>query len=273
MEIYYVNSKNEMVYLDRYPFKMLSNTSLFDYEWQYETKRNNRVKNIKKSTKTATLDIVVSGRTSEEYYQNIAQLYEILDYDCAMGSPGKLYCGRYYLQCYFYKGEKPKKYVKVKQTTVSFTIVTDLVNWVKEAAISYRDRQVIGMDIAGIDYPYDFRHDFMSAIPAINNTSFYPCDFVLSIYGPCAEPMITIGENVYMVHADLKQGDSLIIDSRNRKITRVLNDGTQINDFAKRNKDNYIFEKIMPGINPVSCEDNINFDILILDERGEPKWI
>ena len=56
MEIYYVNSKNETAYLDRYPFKMLSDTSLFDYEWQYETKRNNRVKNIKKTTKTASVD-------------------------------------------------------------------------------------------------------------------------------------------------------------------------------------------------------------------------
>ena len=48
MDIYYVNSKNEIAYLDRYPFKMLSDTSLFDYEWGYETKRNNRIKNIKK---------------------------------------------------------------------------------------------------------------------------------------------------------------------------------------------------------------------------------
>ena len=75
MEIYYVNSKNETAYLDRYPFKMLSDTSLFDYEWQYETKRNNRVKNIKKTTKTASVDITVLGHTHEEYYKNLAQLY------------------------------------------------------------------------------------------------------------------------------------------------------------------------------------------------------
>ncbi len=273
MEIYYVNSKNEIVYLDRYPFKMLSETSLFDYEWQYETKRNNNVKNIKKSTRTATLEVVVSGRTSEEYYQNIARLYEVLDYDCAMGEPGKLYCGRYYLQCYFYKGEKAKKYVNVKQTTVSFTVVTDLVNWVKETVTSYRNRQVSGTDVNGIDYPYDFKHDYMSAIQTVINTSFYPSDFRLTIYGPCAEPMITIGENVYMVHVDLNKGDYLVIDSRNKKVTRVLNDGTRINDFARRNRDHYVFEKIPQGIHPVSWESNFDFDISILDERGEPKWI
>ena len=272
MEIYYVNSKNETAYLDRYPFKMLSDTSLFDYEWQYETKRNNRVKNIKKTTKTASVDITVLGHTHEEYYKNLAQLYEILDYDCATGNPGKLYCGRYYLQCYFYKGEKPKKYVNVLRTTVSFTIVTDLVDWVKETVTSYRNRQVTGTDVIGIDYPYDHNYDYMSAIQTVNNTSFYPSDFTLTIYGPCAEPMVTIGENIYLVHTDLAKGDYLVIDSRNRKITRVLNDGTRINDFAKRDKEHYIFEKIPQGIQPVSWECNFDFDISILDERGEPKW-
>lgn len=270
MEVYYQNALGKKVYLDRSPYRMLADTSLFDYEWQYGTKRNDRVKNIKKTTKTATLNVFVMGKNQDEYNQNLTQLYEILDYDCAIGEPGKLYCGRYYLQCYFYKSEKADAYVNGKE--IAFTIVTDLVNWVKETVTSYRNRQVTGTDVTGIDYPYDFKYDFMSAIQTVNNTSFYSSDFILTIYGPCAEPMITIGDNIYMVHSDLNKGDYLIIDSRNRKITRVLNDGTRINDFARRDRDNYIFEKIPPGINPVSWEGNFDFDISILDERGEPKW-
>lgn len=270
MDVYYQNSLGEIVYLDRNPYRMLSETSLFDYEWQYETKRNNRVKNIKKGTRTATLDVFIAGKTREEYNRNVTELYEKLDYDCAMGEAGRLYCGRYYLQCYFYKNEKSDEYANGR--IVTFTVVTDLVNWVKETVTCYRNRQVTGTDMTGIDYPYDFRYDYMSAIRTVNNTSFYPSDFMLTIYGPCAEPMITIGENIYMVHTDLGKGDYLIIDSRNKKITRVLNDGTRINDFSKRNKDHYIFEKIMQGINPVIWEGNFDFDISILDERGEPKW-
>lgn len=272
MDIYYVNSKNEIAYLDRYPFKMLSDTSLFDYEWGYETKRNNRIKNIKKSTKTASVSITVLGRSQQEYYQNIARLYEILDYDCATGNPGKLYCGRYYLQCYFCKGEKPKKYINVLRTTVNFTVVTDLVDWVKETVTSYRKRQAAGTDVAGIDYPHDYAFDYMSAFPTVNNTSFYASDFVLTIYGACGDPMIQIGDNIYNVHVLLRKGDYLVIDSRNKKITRVLNDGTRFNEFDKRNKDHYIFEKIPQGLQPVSWESNFDFDISILDERGEPKW-
>lgn len=272
MEVYYENSMGEKIFLDHSPFQMLSDTKIFDYEWQYETKRNNKVKNIKKSTKTAPLEIVVSGTTPDEYHENIARLYEVFDYDCVMGSPGKLYCGRYYLQCYFFKSEKPAEYVKIRQATISFTVVTDLVNWVKETVTSYRNRYAYGTDVSGIDYPYDYKHDFMSVFKTVNNTSFYPSDFVLTIYGPCTEPEIIIGENIYLVHTNLNTGDFLIIDSRNRKITRVLNDGTRINDFAKRDKNNYIFQKIMQGINPVSWESNFDFDISILDERGEPKW-
>lgn len=271
MDIYYKSSHGEIVRLDCAPYRMLADTSIFDYEWKYETKRNNRVKNIKKSTKTSDISIFVIGKDPKEYYELATKLYEVFDYDCAVGSPGKLYYGNYYLQCYFYKSQQTEEYVNGKQ--VSFTIVTDLVDWVKETVTSYRNRQVTGTDVTGIDYPYDHNYDYMSAIQTVNNTSFYPSDFTLTIYGPCAEPMVTVGENVYLVHTDLAKGDYLLIDSRNRKITRVLNDGTRINDFAKRDKEHYIFEKIPQGIQPVSWESNFDFDISILDERGEPKWI
>lgn len=270
MEVYYQNSIGEKIQLDRSPYHLLSDTTLFDYEWQYETKRNNRVKNIKKSTRTASLNILVKGTTKAECNQNITKLYEIFDYDCVMGEPGKLYCGKYYLQCYFYKNQKSEDCANGKQITL--TIVTDLVNWVKETITSYRNRQVAGTDVNGIDYKYDYPHDFKSVFQTVNNTSFYPSDFVMTIYGPCQEPMITIGDNIYLVHTDLEKGDYLLIDSRNRKVTKVKNDGTRVNEFAKRSRDYYVFEKIKQGINPVSWEGNYDFDISILDERGEPKW-
>lgn len=272
MEIYYINSAGQRINFTGRPYRMLSETDLFDYEWEYNTKRNNRVKNIKKTSRTAQISIVVNGKDTNEYYENIAKLYEILDYDCVMGEPGKLYCGRYFLQCYFYKGEKIKKYANVKQTTVIFTIVTDLVNWVKETITSYRNRQVAGTDVNGIDYKHDYPYDFKSVFQTVNNTSFYPSDFIMTIYGPCQEPMITIGDNIYLVHTDLEKGDYLLIDSRNRKVTKVKNDGTRVNEFAKRSRDYYVFEKIKQGINPVSWEGNYDFDVSILDERGEPKW-
>ena len=270
MEIYYQNSIGEKVYFDRSPYYLLEETTLFDYEWQYETKRNNSVKNVKKTTSTPVLNILVKGKTKAECEKNATRLYEILDYDCVMGEPGKLYCGRYFLQCYFHKSEKAEEHSAAKQLT--FTLVTDLVNWVKETVTRYRNRQVTGTDVYGLDYPYDYDHNFMSVSQTVNNTSFYPSDFILTIYGPCQEPMITIGDNIYMVHSDLKEGEYLLIDSRNRKITKVENDGTRVNEFKNRDTDHYIFEKIKQGINPVSWEGNYNFDISILDERGEPKW-
>lgn len=70
----------------------------------------------------------------------------------------------------------------------------------------------------------------------------------------------------------LAKGDYLVIDSRNRKITRVLNDGTRINDFAKGIKSITSLKRYRRASQPVSWESNFDFDISILDERGEPKW-
>ena len=81
MDIYYINSINEKVYLDRYPYRMLSVTGLFNYEYKYEKKRNNTVKNIKKDMRTAPVSIDISGKSFSEYYENVVKLYEIIDYD------------------------------------------------------------------------------------------------------------------------------------------------------------------------------------------------
>ena len=39
-----------------------------------------------------------------------------------------------------------------------------------------------------------------------------------------------------------------------------------------RNKDSYIFEKIQPGTNYVIIDGDFGVDIILMEERSEPKW-
>ena len=275
MDICYQNSLGKKIYLDRYPFRMLSSTNLFDYEWQYEVKQNNRIKKIKKASRTAIVELVVSGRTSEEYLQNITQLYEALDHDCVMESPGRLYCGEYYLQCYFFKGEKPKKYLNVKQTTVTFTIVTDLVDWMKEKPYIVKPYMEGISDTSGGDFDFDFAFDYARELPVkrIINDGVKNADFELIVYGPCENPMLTIGGHIYRVNTVLVTGEYMKINSITKKVYKVKVNGEQVSLYHYRDRDNYIHQKIAPGINDITWDGTFGFDITILEERSEPKWI
>jgi hypothetical protein len=50
------------------------------------------------------------------------------------------------------------------------------------------------------------------------------------------------------------------------------NDGTTVNHFNDRNKASYIFEKIPPGNNAITWPGGFGFDVILMEERSEPKW-
>lgn len=273
MEIYYQNCKGQKVYLDREPFRMLSDTNLFNYEWLYETKRNNRVKSIKKSTRTATVNVFVEGRNRAEYEQNAKHFYEVVDYDCVMGESGRLHCGDYFLQCYFFRSEKAQDYVNGKE--IAFTIVTDNVDWIREKQYLIKPYMEGVSETTGGDYEFDYPMDYARELPTkrIVNDGIAPVNFEMIIYGPCESPAVTIGENLYKVNISLVAGEYLKINSIIKKAYKVKTNGEQISVFHYRERGHELFEKIVPGINDVSWDGTFGFDITILEERSEPKWI
>jgi len=49
-------------------------------------------------------------------------------------------------------------------------------------------------------------------------------------------------------------------------------DGSTENCFNLRNRDSYIFEKIPAGVLTIASSANFKFDVVLLEERSEPKW-
>ena len=74
-------------------------------------------------------------------------------------------------------------------------------------------------------------------------------------------------------NADLSDNEYLTIDSMTKTIVLTKYDGQKENCFHLRNRESYIFEPIPPGENIITWNGAFGFDVILLDERSEPKWI
>ena len=111
-----------------------------------------------------------------------------------------------------------------------------------------------------------------SSSSPINNTNFVASNFKLRIYGACINPAIIIGDHTYKVNCTVNAGEYLTIDSTTKKIYVTGTDGTVTNVFSQRDRESYIFEKIPVGMVTVAWGGGYGFDLILLEERSEPKW-
>jgi len=92
------------------------------------------------------------------------------------------------------------------------------------------------------------------------------------IYGACENPGITVAGHLYEVAASVAANEYLTIDSVNKTVVLTHTDGTTENCFNLRNRDSYIFEKMPVGLSEIAVNGDFKFDIVLLEERSEPKW-
>jgi hypothetical protein len=156
------------------------------------------------------------------------------------------------------------------------TITTDTPSWIAESTTMFRKTsEQKESDSEYLDYPFDFPFDYMSELNSkkLMNHNFIGSAFRLIIYGGCKNPSINIGGHIYQVKAELSEGEYLTIDTMAKTIVLTKYNGEQVNVFNLRNRESYIFEKIPPGEHVVVWEGSFGFDITLLEERSEPKWI
>ena len=160
--------------------------------------------------------------------------------------------------------------------SLNLTLTSDFPYWVKESTTGFRPGGGTGEGVGiGLDFPYDYAYDFYSTMAStlLFNGGFVPTNFRMIIYGACSNPSINISGHVYQVNCDVLDGEYLTIDSTTKKIQLVKYDGTVVNKFNERSKQSYVFEKIPTGANTVTWTGSYGFDIILMEERSEPKWI
>lgn len=277
MEIFYVNNRNEKVYLDREPYKMLSVTSLFDYEWEYTTQgsANPRITKFSQSMKEKDFDIRIFGNGIADFKEKANRLLSVFEKDIFDLSPGKLYVGEWYLRCYISKSTKPKRYYNAKTSLVEVVVIAENGMWTKDATTSFGKITNEVYNRAGLDYAYDYSFDYSNSLTSqlLVNENYAPADFELTIFGGCENPAISIGFHTYAVNDSLTLGEYIKVNSRTRKIYKVKNNGEKVNIYDRQGREFWIFEKIPSGNLIVAWSGGFGFEITLLEERSEPRWI
>lgn len=267
----YKNHLNQIIDFGKDGIFVNSN-DLHDYEWTV-TKKNNMIAAFNRGVVTRKLPVVIFCETEEKGIAARNRLMEVADKDVLSFSPGQIILGDYSFKCYVTKSEKKGYLTNKRLMELTLTLTSDFPYWVKEKTIQF------GVSSAGgssgeEDFPYDYLYNYLesSSSSPINNTNFVASNFRLKIYGPCINPAIIIGNHTYKVNGTVNAGEYLTIDSTTKKIYVTGIDGTVTNVFSQRDRENYIFEKIPVGLNTVAWGGGYGFDLILLEERSEPKW-
>lgn len=107
----------------------------------------------------------------------------------------------------------------------------------------------------------------------MENKCIGEANFELIFYGAAVDPQITIGGNVYGLETTLKEGEYATVNSITKKIRQYSITGEETNIFDRRDRENNIFQKIPEGTLAVLRSKEMQVDVTLYDERGEPEWI
>lgn len=260
-------------------------SDLHDYSWNF-TSDNNRISSFSKGIVQKTIPIVICCDSEEQGILLKNRLMEYAEKDVLASQSGemhhgKLIIGDYYLKCFISGSKKGKYLVSKGYMEVTLTVTTDYPQWRKESIVSFRTNGAVITDTSqeisvkrNFDFNYDFNYDFASGMrnKTLNNTSFVGTNFKMIIFGAAVNPAIHIDGHTYEVKCLVQEGEYLTIDSFTKTVMLTRQDGTEINQFNLRNRDSYIFEKIPSGNNVVTWSSDFGFDVILFEERSEPKW-
>lgn len=275
MNIYYENSVGTTLDLLSPPY-CLQTGDFFDYEWSFTSvnrrngeKINSFYKDILK--KTMTLSILNFGE--ESYCNAINHFFDTTEYDVINKTPGKLYVGQQYVECYITASRKSEWESDSSLIDNELDIAIEYPFWISENPYTFHNfglSSTSNKDYHG-KYPYRYANGMNSNY--IINPHFVASNFQMAIYGPVVNPQVAVGGVSYLVNIVLEDGEYLIIDSRTETIIKVMRNGEQVNAYHNRQKGRAFFRKIPPGRQTVSWTGKFDFDLTIYEERSEPKWI
>ena len=253
----------------------LNQNDLRDYSWSYET-INNKISRFHRSVRDRKLPLVFAGLSAEKATAAKNRLLEIAEADIEARLPGKIFIGEYYTLGYITASAKTNYLLSKRYCNIDLTFTSDDPIWYKETTYVFLPTEDASGAVYGgtIEYPYDYSYDYSTNMTGrrVGNDSVSSSAFRLRIYGEAANPMITIGGNVYQINGTVEAGATLLIDSITKTIVMTDADGYSENWFDKRGRTGYIFTPIAAGMNTVNWSGLFGFDLTVIEKRSEPKW-
>ena len=246
---------------------------LRDYSWNVAMK-NNRISVLEKGIIRFNLPLYIIAPTEEKGIEFKNKLFEIVEKDVLAMKKGRFIAGDHYLQCYVTASSKSEYLKSARCMNVTLTVQTDSPFWIKESHYIFYKHPTVS-DYNYLDFKYDYPIDYWVGTHKsriLHNSSFAESNFRMIIHGECTNPTIKLGGHIYQLNVTLHDSERAIIDSENKTIVLIDDAGEETNIFNKRNRDSYIFKKIPAGDITMELEEVFDLDIIIKEERSEPKW-
>ena len=249
----------------------VKSSDLHDYSWSV-VKKNDKISGFKRGVKKRTLPVTIFAPTPEAGIAARNRLMEVAEKDVLAKKPGKLIVGGYYYCCYITESVKTSYLRTRRLMELKLTLHSDRDFWVRESFHIFRKPGAGGDQ--SYDYPFDYAYDYMPSVQrsTLTNTGFIASNFRMIIYGACVNPVVYIAGHAYGVNCRLEAGEYLTIDSAAKTVIKTSVDGTTTNQFNARLRKPYVFEPIRPGDSTVMWDGDFGVDIILLEERSEPKW-
>lgn len=281
INVKYTNNRENSVTLTEYPY-FIDIEPLYDYKWSYKSRdasSGSVVKGFYKDITDKSLTLRVFGNNRAERNAAIDELNSIFEVDIFDNKAGKITVGPWYTYGYItasdtsdwqYGAAVAEKKVTLTSERQAWYSVLKRTSWgnkVQTSAAAF-DKQYEPSYL----YDYDYTNGAGSQL-ILTNPSVNASEFVLTVQGAATSPYLKIGENVYHITADVPAGAVLVVDSTKKTALMTQADGTVINMFSARDADYNIFARIESGANPVVYDGTFLWQLDVIEERSEPRWL
>lgn len=246
---------------------------LFSYKWSYNT-FNNRIAEFSKNISERKFTVTVTGNNNMSLAKANNEMIQIFDSDVRMKQPGRIYIDDYYLEGYVVNSNKTQYENNIKDcysdgiSENEFMLVTEQKFWRKDILFEYGRENIV----EGLTYPKGYPYGYVNSARKISNSDIVPCDFKMTVYGPCENPAVSVGIQTYQLNLILEEGECVQIFSDRKAVIKTKITGEKESVFSYRNRNFDIFAKIPAGKTMVGWTEGLVFDIMLISERGEPEW-
>lgn len=273
---YVTGTGNETFILNQSYEVMIGSCNPHSSEWNYESiekKYGIEITSFGKDPIEIPITMKYRG-TEQEIYQNVDSFFEASERDVINMTPGRLYIADEYVTGFFlsHSSSQSNEFYGV-QEELNFLVPHPF--WIKEETKSFVPIKESENPDGFLDYEYDYLYDYSA--PDGGNViwkvdHYAPCEFLMTIFGPVADPRIVINGHPYKVYDTLLENEYMQIDSRKNKVIKYMTNGTRQDLYDLRAKMESVFEPITPGNIAVNWPGSYGFDLTLYLERSEPRW-
>lgn len=279
--IRYVNNSNESYILQGDGRGFVDISQLYGYDWQYDTVASvtgagGVVSSFRHEPRRLGLEVRLRGFSRSDFLAKMNELHAIAEADVIANTPGRLYVGDQYTECFLATSGAISGMAKVGNfTTEEIGVLITRPYWCMEKTYQYNPVEAETVDAYGKKYNgrYPYRYGTGLAVSRINNTHYTECPAVITIYGATSNPTVTIAGNIYNVEVTLLSTERLVIDQIKKEIHRVASNGTKTSVFNNRNKNYDIFKPVPAGDQVLMYSGDFLMTITLVEQRSQLKWV